>query len=113
MSNKKNQITPDELEALSAKILGAGRLIEYTVDPAEKNEFHVELEQVVTDTATGLKKSNPFVQKFNPVAWAQFQKFNKGFNYVRVLWDPTGQTEDCIGELPETKKRTTKKAADK
>lgn len=63
----------------------------YNVHPMESHLYHVSLERVKFDDATGERLSKAFVQKFNRREWANFQKYgDKGFT-VKILWSPQNQ----------------------
>ena len=63
----------------------------YNVHPRESHLYHVSLEKVKFDDATGERLSKAFVQKFNRREWANFQKYgDKGFT-VKILWSPQNQ----------------------
>lgn len=63
----------------------------YNVHPMESHLYHVSLERVKFDEATGERLSKAFVQKFNRREWANFQKYgDKGFT-VKILWSPQNQ----------------------
>ena len=73
----------------------AGRLTEYTPPKGEEGDYHVEMEQVEFDPATGEKKSKPFLQKFDPVTWSRLkdQYPKQGFTFIKVWHDPTAKPE--------------------
>ena len=88
--------------------LAKGRVISYEVPPDELNSIHAEIEQVAFRSggaSAGTKTSSPFIQKFDPRAWANFRNSARalGWSHVRVLYAPPRfPKKDLI--IPEVKK---------
>lgn len=60
----------------------------YIPHPMEQHLYHVSMEIVRFDSATGEKLSRAFVQKFTTREWDNFQKYgDKGYT-IKVLWTP-------------------------
>lgn len=97
-------------EEQSNKEIFRGRLTTYEFKEAEKDLVHVELEKMNFDSATGKKKSNPFVQMYDVKAWSNFRKnaLKLGFTHVRVLHAPEG-VDTSIADPKKDEKKAVKK----
>ena len=79
---------------LEAKIKAAQGDGSYLAKENERGLFHIKLEKPAHDPQTGKKLSKPFIQKFTPVDFKQFETANRGLGYtIVVLWNPEEYTK--------------------